>query len=37
MKFRATVEQSGKTATGIQVPAEVIESLGRGKRARPSA
>jgi hypothetical protein len=32
MKFHATVEQSGKTATGIQVPAEVIESLGQGKR-----
>jgi hypothetical protein len=32
MKFHATVEQSGKTATGIQVPAEVIESLAQGKR-----
>ena len=32
MRFRAVVEQSGKTATGIPVPAEVIESLGQGKR-----
>jgi hypothetical protein len=32
MKFRASIEQSGKTATGIEVPAEIIESLGQGKR-----
>jgi len=32
MKFRATVELSGKTATGIEVPAEIIEGLGKGKR-----
>ncbi len=32
MKFRATTEQSGKTATGIAVPAEIIDSLGQGKR-----
>lgn len=32
MKFRAIVELGGKTATGIQVPAEVVESLGSGKR-----
>jgi Domain of unknown function (DUF1905)/Bacteriocin-protection, YdeI or OmpD-Associated len=32
MKFRATVELAGKTATGVQVPAEVVESLGAGKR-----
>jgi hypothetical protein len=31
MKFRATVELHGKTATGIEVPASVMESLG-GKR-----
>jgi Domain of unknown function (DUF1905)/Bacteriocin-protection, YdeI or OmpD-Associated len=32
MKFRAIIEQSGKTATGIRVPAEVVESLGQGRR-----
>jgi len=32
MTFRATIEQSGKTATGIPVPAEVVEALGAGKR-----
>jgi hypothetical protein len=32
MRFRTTVLQSGKTATGIRVPAEVVESLGAGKR-----
>jgi hypothetical protein len=32
MRFRTTVKQSGKTATGIQVPDEVMEALGAGKR-----
>jgi len=32
MKFKATLELAGKTATGIRVPAEVVESLGAGKR-----
>ena len=32
MRFRATVEQSGKTATGIEVPSTVVEGLGAGKR-----
>jgi bacteriocin resistance YdeI/OmpD-like protein/uncharacterized protein DUF1905 len=32
MRFRATIEQSGKTATGIRVPDEVVEGLGAGKR-----
>lgn len=32
MKFRATLLQSGKTATGIRVPDKVVESLGSGKR-----
>ncbi|WP_201007780.1 YdeI/OmpD-associated family protein [Paenibacillus glycanilyticus] len=32
MKFHATIELSKKTATGIEVPAEVIESLGSSKR-----
>ena len=31
-QFRATVLQSGKTATGIRVPPEVVEALGAGKK-----
>ena len=31
MKFRATVELTGKTATGIQVPVEVVGGLGSSK------
>ena len=32
MRFRTTIQQSGKTATGIEVPEEVVEGLGSGKR-----
>jgi Bacteriocin-protection, YdeI or OmpD-Associated/Domain of unknown function (DUF1905) len=32
MRFRTTIVQSGKTATGIEVPGEVMEALGSGKR-----
>ena len=32
MEFRTTVELGGKTATGLRVPDEVVESLGGGKR-----
>jgi hypothetical protein len=32
MKFRAFILLSGKTATGMVVPPEVVESLGSGKR-----
>jgi hypothetical protein len=32
MEFRATVVLGGKTATGIQVPDEVVEKLDSGKR-----
>ena len=32
MEFRATVVLGGRTATGIQVPDEVVTSLGSGKR-----
>ena len=32
MKFRATVELAGKTATGIEVPVSVVEKLGSGKK-----
>jgi hypothetical protein len=32
MKFRAVLEQGGKTATGIHVPDEVVAELGTSKR-----
>ena len=32
MRFRATLELAGKTATGFQVPANVVAALGSGKR-----
>ena len=32
MKFTATVELHGKTATGIEVPDEIIAGLGGGQR-----
>lgn len=32
MRFRTTLLQGGKTATGFEVPAEVVESLGKGKK-----
>lgn len=32
MEFKAKVELNGKTATGIEVPAEAVESLGAGKK-----
>lgn len=32
MRFRATVELGGRTATGIQVPDNVITALGSSKR-----
>jgi hypothetical protein len=32
MKFRATLELHGKTATGIEVPPEVVAELGPTKR-----
>jgi len=32
MKFRATLELGGKTATGFRVPAEVVAALGTSKR-----
>jgi hypothetical protein len=31
MKFLATVELNGKTATGIEVPEEVVTALGSGR------
>lgn len=32
MRFRTTILQGDKTATGIRVPDEVVEALGSGKR-----
>ncbi len=32
MKFRTKILQAGKTATGIEVPPDVVEALGSGKR-----
>jgi hypothetical protein len=32
MRFHTTILQSGKTATGIEIPEEVVASLGAGKR-----
>ena len=34
MRFRTTILQGGKTATGIEVPEEVVMALGSGKRAK---
>jgi hypothetical protein len=36
VRFKAVIVQSGKTATGIPVPADVVEALGGGKRAAVS-
>ena len=32
MRFRTTILQGDKTATGIRIPDEVVEALGSGKR-----
>lgn len=32
MKFHALIEGAGKTAAGIEVPAEVVTALGQGKK-----
>lgn len=37
MTFRATIQQNGKTATGIPVPPEVVEGLGSGKHPKVRA
>jgi Bacteriocin-protection, YdeI or OmpD-Associated/Domain of unknown function (DUF1905) len=34
VKFRTTILQNDKTATGIHVPDEVVASLGAGKRPK---
>lgn len=32
MNFRTKILQAGKTATGIEVPARIVEALGAGKK-----
>jgi hypothetical protein len=32
MRFHATLELHGKTATGVRVPAEVVDGLGAGRK-----
>ena len=32
MRFRTTILAAGKTATGIEVPEEVVQALGAGRR-----
>ena len=32
MRFQATVQLNGKTATGIEVPDEAVAELGQGQR-----
>jgi hypothetical protein len=32
VRFRTTVELGGKTATGLVVPADVVDALGAGKK-----
>jgi hypothetical protein len=34
MRFRTEILQGDKTATGIRVPAEVVDALGAGKRPK---
>jgi bifunctional DNA-binding transcriptional regulator/antitoxin component of YhaV-PrlF toxin-antitoxin module len=34
MKFRATIVTAGKTATGIEVPASIVEGLGTSKKPK---
>ena len=34
MRFHATIALHGKSATGIEVPADVVAALGQGKRPK---
>ena len=36
MRFRTTILQSGKTAAGIEVPPEIVDALGAGRRPKVS-
>jgi hypothetical protein len=37
MRFHGVVESHGKTATGVEVPADVVDNLGSGKRPKVRA
>jgi hypothetical protein len=37
VRFRATIESAGKTATGVEVPAKVVDGLGSTKRPKVRA
>jgi Bacteriocin-protection, YdeI or OmpD-Associated/Domain of unknown function (DUF1905) len=37
MKFRATIELGGKTATGIEVPSTIVDGMGGGKHPKVRA
>jgi bacteriocin resistance YdeI/OmpD-like protein/uncharacterized protein DUF1905 len=32
MRFRTTIQGAGKTATGIRIPAKIVEALGKGRK-----
>jgi hypothetical protein len=34
MRFRTTILQGDKTATGIEIPAQIVEALGSGRRPK---
>ena len=34
MRFHATIALAGKSATGIEVPADIVTALGQGKRPK---
>ena len=34
MRFRTTILQTGKTAAGMEVPPEIVEALGSGRRPK---
>ena len=36
MRFRTTIQQGDKTATGIRIPPEIVEALAAGKRPKVS-
>jgi hypothetical protein len=36
MRFRTTILHSGKTASGIEVPPEIVDALGAGRRPKVS-
>jgi len=32
MRFHTTIKQGGKTATGIEIPPEIVEAMGAGRK-----